>query len=139
MTDSIESSIEKSFNKNLVQNSKVHVNLGQDFIVTTEDKVRLCMTNHAQRLATQSAWIGPLSLFLTIILVLLTADFRETFGVPKDTWHAFFILASIFTATWSARTIIHSFRASTSIDQIVEEFKRSSTLPPPVDRNYERD
>jgi protein-S-isoprenylcysteine O-methyltransferase Ste14 len=131
MTDPQHAQFEKSFAKNIIQSSKTHVNLGQDIIVTTEDKVRLCMTHHAQRMSNKTAWIGPVSLLVTILLVLLTAVFHDTMGIPKDTWHAIFLLAAAATLIWSIVAIIKALRTSTSIDKIVDELKPSSNTGTP--------
>ncbi len=135
MTDPEQAKFEKSFGKDIIQSSKVHLNLGQDFIITTEDKVRLCMTNHTQRMTTRTGWIGPVSLFVTIVLVLLTADFHDALGIPKDTWHAVFLLCMAGTLLWSIVTVIKAIRTSTSIEHIVDEMKKTSakeTQPPNV-------
>jgi hypothetical protein len=121
-----QATFEKSFAKNLMQSSQTHVNLGQDFIVTTEDKVRLCMTRHAHRLSDRKAWTTPVSLFVTIVLVLLTAGFHDAFGITSDTWHALFLLSAVATLIWSMVAIIKALRTSTSIDKIVDELKLSS-------------
>gem|GEM_PF-2004268 len=126
-----QANFEKTFSKDVFQSSNVHVNFGQDFIVTTEDKIRLCMLNHASRLANRSAWIGPVSLFVTIILVLITTDFHDTFGIPKATWHAIFLICAVGTAIWSLVTGLRAWNTATSIENIVCDLKSSSqsTVP----------
>lgn len=124
--DSVEAKFEKSFGKEIMQSSNLHLNLGQDYILTTEDKVRLCMTNHANGLATRSAWVGPVSLFVAILLVLITADFKDALYVPKATWHAIFLLAVAGTGVWSVVSVVSAFHSHTSIDHIVNQIKATS-------------
>jgi len=125
-----QASFEKTFAKDVFQSSTVHVNFGQEFIVTTEDKLRLCMLNHANRLGDRNSWIGPTSLFVTIVLVLLTADFRDALGVPKSTWHAVFLISAVATAVWSVATGYRAWNTTSSIEEIVSDLKRTSQSTP---------
>jgi len=121
---------EESFGREIMQSSALHLNLGQEYIITTEDKVRLCMTNHANGLATRNAWIGPVSLFVTILLVLITADFKDALQIPEATWQAIFILAAVGTGIWSLVSVFSAFRSHTSIDHLVSQIKATSQTRP---------
>ena len=120
-----QANFNKTFGKDVLQNSNVHVNFEQDFIVTTEDKIRLCMMEHANQLADQTSWISPVSLFVTIILVLLTASFNDALGLTKDTWQAIFVISAVLTAIWAVRWVIRAVNSSTSVDKIVTQLKQS--------------
>jgi len=58
---------------------------GED-ILTTLDKVRICLNNYRNFLRWQNDWFGEFSLLLTILLALLTADFRDTFNIASIYW-----------------------------------------------------
>jgi hypothetical protein len=50
-----------------------------------------------------SWWLIPLAMFLGVIATLLTADFKDTLGASKDTWHALMIGTALVTAVaWVA-------------------------------------
>lgn len=126
MSDPQQAKFQESFGKDLLQQSTVHLNVKQNVIITTEDKVRLCMSDHAERLARRWSWMTPLSLVVTIILVLLTSEFHDFLGVPKATWHALFLLVCLVTLGWLVLAAIGAIRTSTSIDCIVDELKEAS-------------
>ncbi|MBL4886327.1 MAG: hypothetical protein JKY95_17575 [Planctomycetaceae bacterium] len=127
MTDMQKAKFDKTFGKDMIQTSVLHLNVSQEVIITTEDKVRLCMTEHANQLIARQNWIAPLSLFVTILVVLLTADFSDRLIFPKATWHAVFVLGAILAFVWAVQTIYRAINATTSIDNIVIELKKSST------------
>ena len=56
-------------------------NLDQDVIITNKDKLRLaydkCLLNRDSR----KSWHTPASIFLTILLVLLTSEFKDIFFI----------------------------------------------------------
>ena len=95
-------------------------------MITTEDKIRLCMSQHAGRLAVKQAWVAPASLLVTIVLVLLTADFHDAFSVEKASWKAVFLLTALLSLIWSVYSVYHAIKTTTSVDTIVDELKQSS-------------
>lgn len=78
----------------------------------------------------------PLAMSLGVMGVLLTADFRDAFGTPKETWHALAIGTVIVTlggtlalfAWWMGDRLSHLWRPRKSaeevVDQIIERMER---------------
>jgi hypothetical protein len=83
---------QESLSDELVQNSKVYFNLNQDVIVTTEDKLRLCLQDYIETLTKKEKWIAPSSLFITFLLVFASSTFHDYFIFSADTWKAVFII-----------------------------------------------
>lgn len=102
----------------------VHKNLGQEVMVTTEDKVRLCLIEHRQSLRAKNKWTVPLGIFATLVVALCAADFRQ-FIVSADVWKALFILSTVVTFIWLARSGYHAYvhRKGGDIDEIVLALK----------------
>ena len=72
----------------------------------------------------------PLAMFLGLLAVLLTADFRDAFGTPHEVWHAWAILVVQLTGIMSAALFIwwafdrisHAlWRPHKTSDQIIDE------------------
>jgi hypothetical protein len=94
------------FASQFMQNtSKVYSNLGQEIIITTEDKIRLCLIEHLSRMEKKNAWVAPLGILLTIIIVFPTTTFREFLFLSADTWKAIFVMAGLMAIVWLIRTI----------------------------------
>ncbi len=106
--------------------TKVHLNLAQDMIVTNEDKVRLCLTSHLSRVEAKRGWIAPFAIFVSILLTLVTAQFHDLY-LSASAWKAMFIWALILDSVWLGRALL-SVRKSSGVDDIVAEMKRVGTL-----------
>ena len=104
------------------QDSRIHLNLGQEFIFTTEDKLRLCLTSHLHRVEARRSWIAPLGILVTILVVIPSTTFK-TFLFSPDTWTAIFTIAGISSLIWLIRSAIKA-RVSASLDTVVAEIKK---------------
>ena len=112
--------------KELTESMIVHVNVGQETIVITEDKVRLCLLKYAERLDERKAWITPASVAVTIFLTLVTTSFRD-FGLDASTWRACFIIALVLTVAWLVRAFL-SLPSTPCIEDILNEMKEKGRV-----------
>jgi hypothetical protein len=111
----------------LVASSGVYLNVFQELILTTEDKVRLCLIEHLKQLERKRGWIAPLSILIAITLALATVSFKKTFGLSADTWHALFIFSDLLSLGWFIHSIVRVWNSrKIGIDYIVSEFKKES-------------
>ncbi len=71
----------------------------------------------------------PLAMFLGVLGVLQTTDFRDAFGTSKVVWNAFWIGALVLTGAataslfvwWCGDQVKHLIRPLKTTDQIVEQ------------------
>lgn len=110
--------VEHEFSEKLT----VHKNLNQDVIVTTVDKVRLCLLKNQDRLSKKHEWVTPFSLLLSFGTTLVAADFK-TFIVEALVWKALFVFATIACLIWLLRTakVAWENRKAGDVDAIVSE------------------
>jgi len=120
MTTPSKIEIGKEFSEKLT----VHKNLEQEVVVTTVDKVRLCLIKNQNLLSAKKEWFTPLGLFLALLTTLVAADFRD-FILKQDTWTALYIIGMIISFCWLCCSGCRAWknRAKSSIDGIVEELK----------------
>ena len=105
----------------------VYENLNQDIIHITADKAHIYLNEWRQKIEARGSWIAPLSLGASLLLALLTADFKDRFGVTKEQWAAFFLVAFLATLAWLLRSVYRrKCNAPESINQIVHKFKNVS-------------
>ena len=122
-----EEKFEETIQKKFYETSKIHWNLESVFIITTEDKLRLCLHKNIDRLDVKRKWWTPLALFVSLLLALTTAEFKEQFTIPAATWLAiFYILAAVslvlaIVAGWKAQGV------KVSVESIVSEIKQPPT------------
>lgn len=107
----------------IVQQTKLHLNLSQDAIVITEDKVRLCLIAHLGRLEARKDWIAPAGILVTLAIAFATTTFRD-FIFPATTWQAVFLVAAALDVAWLARKVWLAWKTP-SVEDIVTSMKRA--------------
>lgn len=112
------------FGKEFSEKLTVYKNLGQEVMVTTVDKVRLCLMTNRDSLTAKNGWLTPFGLFLALLTTLVAADFREFIFKP-NVWVAIYVIGTIISFVWlcSSAWIAWKNRHKGSIDLIVEELK----------------
>ena len=107
---------------------QVRTNTKSDLIEITEDKLENILLKHLQKLSKINAWLTPVSLFATVIIVLLTSNFKDFLDIKKEVWEALFVLISIVTLIWSVVAIFQSIKCSkkASIKFLISEIKNQT-------------
>ncbi|MFI5142368.1 MAG: hypothetical protein ACHQII_08435, partial [Bacteroidia bacterium] len=82
----------------------------QEIIVTTCDKMELILIESNKFKSSKEGWIAPLSIFLSIVAVLITADFKDLWGMPKDSIRAFFFMVALASLFWLLFSIYNLVR-----------------------------
>ena len=108
--------------KQFVNIQSLHVNVAQTVIITTEDKMRLCLEKHLKRMELKREWITPFSVWLSIIVTLTTTT-PINFLLPAQTWFAVFVIAAIGTFIWFL-WLLKAARKSTSLEDVIDELKK---------------
>ena len=122
-----EEKFEEAIQQKFYQTSKIHWNLESVFIITTEDKLRLCLHKNIDRLNVKRKWWTPLALFVSLLLALTTAEFKEQFTIPAATWQAFFLLLAVVSLIWTVMAIWKAKGVKVSVESIVSEIKQPPT------------
>lgn len=110
----------------LVNVSEVHLNVSQEVVITTEDKIRICLTDHLKRMEKRLAWIAPLGVLITIVITLVTSTFKAIV-FDAATWRAIFIIAGVLSAIWLILTAKEAIK-SEKLEDIVSELKKGSPI-----------
>ena len=84
----------------LAKNLTIHKNVNQEIIITTSDKIELVLIRTKEVLTSQRDWWTPFGLLISFIATLTTADFKQSMGLPKEFWHAIFVLLTVASAIW---------------------------------------
>lgn len=105
--------------------NQVRTNTKSDLIEITEDKLENILLKYLQKLSKTNSWLTPVSLFITILIVLLTSEFKSFLNLEKEVWKALFLLSLILTFIWSIIAIIESIKCSkkASIKFLIGEIK----------------
>ena len=117
------------FEKEFSEKLTIHKNLGQEVVVTTVDKVKLCLINNRDCLTAKKEWLTPLGIFLALITTLVAAEFRKFIFEP-NVWTSIYVIGAIITLIWLLCAGYNAYKNKDSgtIDSIVDEIK-SQTVP----------
>lgn len=91
-----------------------------DLVVTTRDKIKVVMLENLPKFRQSIAWTGPGSLFLGMLLGLVTSDFDRGFlGLPHETWATVFWMGTIASGIWFCWSVFLVRRRSVSHEDIL--------------------
>ena len=102
--------------RELADGASLHVDLKHEIIITTEAKLRIALTDYKNALVHRRAWGTPLSILATLILGMLTADFRDFLGWPASFWERQLLLIMVAVAVWTLVAAIRSAKAGRGSD-----------------------
>jgi hypothetical protein len=111
----------------LINVSEVHLNVSQEVIITTEDKIRICLSEHLKQMEKKRGWIAPSGILIAIVVALVTSTFKDKFGLDAATWRAIFILSGIVSIGWLIWSIKEAWKSEKLAD-IVAELKKGSGI-----------
>ena len=119
----VENNVESNAHYQLGQitASNVSINTSTGVIATTEDKLKLALIQRKETFVGRDSWVPPASVFISILLTLLTADFKK-FMLPAAVWEAIFYISLIVSFCWSAYAFFSRPKAQ-SIDDFIQHIK----------------
>lgn len=119
----------------------VSVNLKQDCIIVTRDKLELVLRDHLAVVENRGRWAAPAALCVSTLLAMATADFKERLYLSADFWRAVFALVAVGSAVrasifgwkhWRTRSTIQTVIKSVVAAGGVVQFDQTPTTPTPM-------
>jgi len=113
----------------MLKKSSHYTNVGQDFITTTEDKIRLCLIEYQNILKLRNDWIAPAGILMALIATLVVAtDFKEFLNISPEGWKTIFIIGMIMSFLILLRSLYYIYinRKNNGIETIIQKLKESS-------------
>ncbi len=120
---------EIKLDEELLQKSTRHMNIAQEFIITTTDKLKLCLLENRDVLKAKISWIAPFGILITLVTALVTADFKKTIlGLTPHVWQSVFIISSILCFIWLIIALLRicRLRDKGDIESVVKKLKQNS-------------
>ena len=102
----------------------VHKQLNQEVVITTVDKIKLCLFKNRDCLSSKKDWLLPLSLFITLITTLVAASFNN-YILKQEVWESIYIIASFICFVWLLISLLKLKKiiGKGTIEEIVKEMK----------------
>ncbi|NOR48414.1 MAG: hypothetical protein GQ533_10295 [Methanosarcinaceae archaeon] len=99
-------------------------NVKSDLIEITHDKLENILLKHLHCLKYRKEWMAPLSIFITLLVTIITVTFND-FGLEAEVWEAIFIVCALFTFILFMRSIILLIKYwnSMTIDSLIDKIK----------------
>ena len=91
---------------------QVDKNTNQKIIIVTQDKALLCLKRNIAKLGKRE-WIAPLSTVTTILISLITSNFKTALGLGPAEWRAIFIVAAFLSTGWLCYSVNKAMKART--------------------------
>ena len=105
-----------------LKQSAVHINLGQQMIIVTEDRLRLDLNDLSDSTKHRQKWHAPAGMFMTEMAASVTSDFHDTVGISGPQWEALFRLLMVITLFWLLAALIRA-RRGPSADSLIDRLK----------------
>ncbi len=102
-----------------------YVNVEQEVLHVTVDKLRLCLTERIGQLKKSREWIAPLGIVLTLLATLVGSTFRNNI-LKAGQWEVVFWIAFGAGVLWLAWAGWTGCRNRVTVESIVEELKSGS-------------
>lgn len=100
---------------------EVFPNLSQQVIMTTEDRLKICLLKNLAKAEKKHDWIAPFGILIAVITAFVTASFKD-YLLSAKTWEALFIIVGVGSGIWLLMTIKHAF-TQIDIEEIIKEVK----------------
>ena len=107
---------------NQITISTIHTNTELTLIQITEDKLRLVLIEHLAAVESKKRWHVPLGVFLALVPVILTSDFKDVGSIDKATWRGFFMFLSLASFGWLVLASGGALK-SVTLDGLVQKVK----------------
>ncbi len=100
---------------------EVFPNVKQQIIVTTSDRLELCLSKNLKKAEKKHEWITPFGLLLAVITAFVTAKFQD-YGLSAETWETLFKGLGIVSFIWLLFSLKHALYVI-KIENIIDEIK----------------
>jgi len=109
----------------------IHKNTNQRLIIVTQDKTLLTLKRNIAQLG-KKEWIAPLSTLSTIMIALITSNFKRALGLGPSEWRAIFIVCGFVSCGWLFASLRRSIGAKSFHEVIQDIVFELGARPKPV-------
>jgi len=108
--------------------ANVHLDLGQDVLITTEDKMKLYLIEYDSSRFNKTNWEFPTGIFVGLFSTTVVADFPDTWAMSGAGLHGFFICLTLVSAAFAGYCLYqlkkeHAVKQTVTHDQVISSLK----------------
>lgn len=93
-----------------------------EVITIVENSLRVILISHVNKLRKSKDIIGATALFLSLLTVLITAEFKSVV-FDSNTWYGIFIVLTIAAGLYLCYVVMNHLKNKDSVDAIIEDIK----------------
>lgn len=101
-----KSTFETALPDAIAESLTYHTNVQEKVVTITESKIKICLMECLDNMRERGSWKTPVGIAGTIIITLITTDFKDALNLTKEVWEAIFIIGCILSVIWSAVEIL---------------------------------
>lgn len=104
-----------------------YINISTDVYEITHDKLLNILNSHNSRVGSRVGWQPPLLFLASLVLTLVTSEFKAKASLSKDTWEAIYIIItamSVLWFLWSSVVAIINWKGTTT-QSLIDKIKDS--------------
>ena len=120
--------VPKSIKDVVEDNSKSHINVGQEFISVTSDRLELEARDFKKALKSQNI-ISKISLTIALGSTVCVANFNNFLNIQSATWKAIYIVGTMISFLYSINSIFSYFKnyKERKVSNFVDTIKASNS------------
>ena len=105
-----------------INNSVSEINI--NVISITEDRLENILNSHFSRISKSKDWIGAVALSVTLLIVLVTSEFKNIL-LDAPVWKAFFLFLFLASLGYTVYCGYNFYKYKDSVKDIMDDIKRA--------------
>jgi len=118
-----------SLDSNIDEDS-IHVTAGSDeMLITDKSTLELVLRKYKEGIEAKTEWSGYAGISITVLSILLVADFEQSFGLNESFWlalYAFFLIYSLYRLFRSGISWFRN-KDKADIEFVISKLKRQGS------------
>jgi len=94
-----------------IEKSTLYLNLSQDMIVISEDRLRLQLNDLVTSAGRGRKWQTPAAMLVTEVAAFAGPNFRSTIVLSVEQWNLLFGALTCVTLLWLLKTLVNAWSA----------------------------
>lgn len=98
-----------------------------EVFLTSKSRLKLALLEYEDGVKSLRGWANPFILLITVVSILLVADYQQTFGMSGDFWLAAYFMTGVISLIWLIYAIFLYLknRKKAEIDSVIQNLKRN--------------
>lgn len=106
--------------------TNTYSNTSVNVISITEDRLINILTSHIEKIKKSKEWLAASGFSVSLLLVLLTSDFKNTWGIKADFWLAFIFFIFLGSVIYLVNILYNCQKYKIDVEDIVNDIKQNN-------------